>query len=70
MQDSTQLAKSKFLKSKIQFSGHVVDGTGIHTVDAKVVAVKNFPKPQTAMSVHFSGSQATTAHLLKICLSL
>ncbi len=46
-----KLAECEFLKSKSQFLGHVVDGTGIHTVDAKVAAVKNFPKPQTADNV-------------------
>ncbi len=38
-----KLTKCEFLKSRIEFLGHLVDGDGIHTVDSKITAVKNFP---------------------------
>ncbi len=41
-----KLTKSEFLKSRIQFLGHIVDGDGIHTVDSKISVVKNFPTPK------------------------
>ena len=46
-----KLSKCEFLKSKIQFLGHVVDGDGIHTMEDKIKAVKNFPQPKTAENV-------------------
>ncbi len=46
-----KLAKCEFLKSRIEFLGHVVDGEGIHTVDSKIKAVKHFPTPQTVENV-------------------
>ena len=39
-----KLSKYEFLKSQIQFLGHVVDGQGIHTVKGKVKIVRNFPR--------------------------
>ncbi len=41
------LSKCKFLKARIEFLGHVVDGAGIHTVDSKIHAVMHFPTPST-----------------------
>ncbi len=35
------LSKCNFLKSRIEFLGHVVDGDGIHTVDSKISVVKH-----------------------------
>ncbi len=46
-----KLTKCEFLKPKIKFLGHVVDGQGIHTVDDKVIAVKNFPQPKSVENV-------------------
>ncbi len=40
-----------FLKSKITFLGHTVDGDGIHTMDDKISAIKNFPQPQNVEDV-------------------
>ncbi len=36
-------SKCDFLKSRIEFLGHVVDGEGIHTVDSKINSVNHFP---------------------------
>ncbi len=46
-----KLTKCDFLKLRIQFLGHVVDGDSIHTVDSKINAVKHFPTPQTVENV-------------------
>ena len=46
-----KLSKCEFLKSRITFLGHVVDSEGIHTMDDKVSAVKNFPQPRTIENV-------------------
>ena len=46
-----KLSKCEFLKPKIAFLGHVVDGEGIHTMDDKTAAVKNFPRPQSVENV-------------------
>ncbi len=40
-----------FLKSRIEFLGHLVDGDGIHTVDSKITTVKNFPTPKSVENV-------------------
>ncbi len=45
------LSKCNFLKSRIEFLGHVVDGDGIHTVDSKISAVKHLPTPKTVENV-------------------
>ncbi len=37
-----KLSKCDFLKSRIEFLGHVVDGKGIHTVDSKINALSTF----------------------------
>ncbi len=39
------LSKCKFLKARIEFLGHVVDGADIHTVDSKIHAVPHFSTP-------------------------
>ncbi len=46
-----KLTKCEFLKSKITFLGHTVDGDGIHTMDDKISAIKNFPQPQNVENV-------------------
>ncbi len=46
-----KLTKCEFLKSLIEFLGHLVDGDGIHTVDSKITAVKNFPTPKSVENV-------------------
>ncbi len=46
-----KLTKCDFLKSRIEFLGHVVDGDGIHTVDSKINAVKHFPTLTTVENV-------------------
>ncbi len=45
------LSKCEFLKAKILFLGHEVDGEGIHTSDYKIKAVKNCLKPQSVQNV-------------------
>ncbi len=37
-----KLTKCEFLKSRIEFLGHFVDGDGIHTVESKINPVQNF----------------------------
>ncbi len=46
-----KLTKCEFLKKKISFLGHDVDGTGLHTSDDKVKAVANFPQPKSVENV-------------------
>ncbi len=46
-----KLTKSEFLKSRIEFLGHLVDGDGIHTVDSKITAVQNFSTPTSVENV-------------------
>ena len=45
------LVKCKFLRSRIEFLGHVVDKDGIHTTNDKVKAVQNFPTPKTVDNI-------------------
>ncbi len=45
------LTKCEFLKSRIEFLGHLVDGDGIHTVDSKITAVEKFPTPKSVDNV-------------------
>ena len=45
------LSKCKFLRSRIEFLGHVVDKDGIHTTHDKIKAVQNFPTPKTTDNV-------------------
>ncbi len=46
-----KLTKCEFLKSKIEFLGHAVDAQGIHALDDKVSAVKNFPQPKSVDNI-------------------
>ncbi len=46
-----KLTKCEFLKSRIEFLGHLVDGDGIHTLDSKITAVQNFPTPKSVENV-------------------
>ncbi len=46
-----KLAKCELLKAQISFLGHKVDSDGIHTMDDKITAIKNFPRPKTAENV-------------------
>ncbi len=46
-----KLTKCDFLKSRIQFLGHVVDRDGVHTVDSKINAVRHFHIPKTVETV-------------------
>ena len=45
------MGKCEFLKSRITFLGHRVDNEGIHTLDDKIAAVKNFPRPDSVERV-------------------
>ncbi len=42
---SQSKTKREFLKAKIKFLGHEVDGERINTLNYKIAAVKKFPKP-------------------------
>ncbi len=46
-----KLTKCEFLKSRIEFLGHLVDGDGIHAVDSKITAVQKFPTPKSVENV-------------------
>ena len=46
-----KLTKCEFLKRKITFLGHEVDGDGIHTMSDKVKAVQKFPQPKNVENV-------------------
>ncbi len=46
-----KLAKCEFLKAQISFLGHKIDGDGIHIMDDKISAIKNFPRPKTVENV-------------------
>ncbi len=46
-----KLTKCEFLISRIEFLGRLVDGDGIHTVDSKITAVKNFPTSKSVENV-------------------
>ena len=43
--DATQQAKMLFLRSSIEYLGHVVDAEGIHPTEEKVKAIKEAPAP-------------------------
>ncbi len=45
------LSKCSFFKSSIVFLGHTVDKSGIHTNDAKIKAVQQFPLPFSVENV-------------------
>ncbi len=42
-----KLIKCEFLKAQIYFLGHRFDDSGIHTMDDKISALKNFPQPKS-----------------------
>ncbi len=46
-----KLTKCEFLKSRIEFLGHLVDGNNIHTVDSKITAMQKFPTPKSVENV-------------------
>ncbi len=46
-----KLTKRKFLKEKVSFLEHTIDGEGTHTMDNKVLATKNFPQPKSIDNV-------------------
>ncbi len=46
-----KLTRCEFLKSCIEFLGHLVDGAGIHTLDSKITAIKNFPTLKSVENV-------------------
>ena len=46
-----KLTKCEFLKERISFLGHQVDYAGIHTMDDKIKAVKDYPRPQSVDKV-------------------
>ncbi len=48
---NVKLTKCEFLKSRIEFLRHLVHGDGIHTVDSKITAVKNFPTPKSVENI-------------------
>ncbi len=51
-----KLTKCEFLKSSIEFLGHLVDGDSIHTVDSKIVVVQKFPTSKSVENMRsFSG---------------
>ncbi len=47
-----KLIKCEFLKAKIIFLGHSVDGNGIHTMNYKSSTIENFPQPCTFENAH------------------
>ncbi len=46
-----KLTKCEFHKKRISFLGHQIDHAGIHTMDDKIKAVQNYPRPQSADKV-------------------
>ncbi len=46
-----KLTKCEFFKSRIELLLHLVDGDGIHTMDSKITAVKNFLTPKSVENV-------------------
>ena len=46
-----KLSKCNFLWKSISFLGHVIHADGIHTMDDKIKAVKDFPTPKTVDNV-------------------
>lgn len=46
-----KLSKCQFLKREIKFLGHKVDKYGIHTLDDKIHAIKQFPTPTSVDDV-------------------
>ncbi len=48
-----KLAKCEFLKSKMCFLCHKIGGDGIHTMEDKITAIKNFPTAQVCQKQTF-----------------
>ncbi len=46
-----KLTKCEFLKSRIEFLEHLVDGFGIRRVDSKINALQKFPAPKSVENV-------------------
>ena len=46
-----KVTKCEFLKQRISFLGHMVDGDGIHTMNDKIMAINKFPQPQSVENV-------------------
>jgi len=44
-------AKCVFLCNTVEYLGHRVDATGLHTLDSKVAAVTNGPKPKNVQEL-------------------
>ncbi len=66
-----KLTKCEFLKSHIEFLGHLIDGDGIHTMDSKITAVKNFPAPKSVENVRsFLGLAGYYKAFVKNCASI
>ena len=40
--------KCKFVAKEINYLGHIINQTGIHTDPSKIEAVAAYPRPQTA----------------------
>ena len=51
IEEEKNFNKYKFLDSRDEFSGHVVEKNSIHTNDCKIKAVKNFPIPKSVNDV-------------------
>ena len=59
-----RLSKCEFFKKKLQFLGHVVDVTGVHTQSYKIDKVKNWPALKTRRKYSvFLDCRDITGHL-------
>jgi hypothetical protein len=47
-----KLAKCKFLRTSVDFLGHVISTDGIAPDPSKVEAIKNYPQPRTVRELH------------------
>ncbi len=60
-----KLAKGEFLKSKIYFIGHKVDGDDIQTIDDKITTIGNFNRGSPSKTYVLSlGCVVTTGKLI------
>ncbi len=41
------ITKCEFLRSRIEFLGHLVDGDAIHTGESKITVLQEFPTPKS-----------------------
>ncbi len=46
-----KFTKCEFLKSRMEFLGHLLDGDGIHTADSKITAVQKSPAHKSVENV-------------------